>query len=91
MYFFFEQFKNNAFKITLLIAEKNSDIWKMEQWINKDTKLIDKVIMHSRNASTYTYAYLNNKINQNLTDDLFICDPKKETKLSGYFITDLRE
>ena len=78
----------NAHKVSLFMQDDDSDVWKVEMWINKSTKLIDKAVMHGRNGSIYKYQLNKIKTNAGLSDSKFTFDPNAH---DGIYTNDLRE
>lgn len=79
-----------SYRITLFANNKESDIWKTELVISKDSKLVSSATMHGRNGSTYNYVMANIKTDSGVPDSMFELD---ETKYEddGWIVNDLTE
>lgn len=81
--------QNGNHKITLFMLDKESDIWKVEVWVSKSTKLTQKAIMYGRNGSKYNYDLKNIATNKGIADSQFVLDHKAKEQ-QGWYINDLR-
>lgn len=82
--------EGDAEKVSLFANNKKGDVWKTELWINKNTKLIDKAVMHARNGSTYQYVMTNIESNLGIPDATFNLNEAKY-EMAEWIITDQSE
>ncbi len=69
--------EGNSYKITIFVADDNSDIWKAEVWIGKNNKMLVKGVLHSKNGSQYQYDLQDINTNQGISDAEFVFDKTK--------------
>ncbi len=85
----YESAENGTDRISLFMLDKESDIWKVQLWVNSTTKLTQKAKMYARNGSTYTYDLSNIRMNTSVPDSEFVIDHMNLEK-QGWYINDLR-
>lgn len=77
-------------KVTLFAKNDAGDIWKTELWINQESQMLDKVTMHARNGTTYTYEMQGVKMNTGVADGTFnVSEAEYESK--DWIITDMTD
>ena len=84
----YEGEEGGAHRVTLFMQDEESDAWKVEMWINKSSKLVDKAKMYGRNGTTYTYVLASVKENVEIPASKLTCNPG--TEFPDYYENDLR-